>query len=190
MLGAIFSFRGRLNRIQYFLGCCGAGAGLVVLLMLVGGLAFAAAGGGSGPPSMFTVAVVGLAMLLVVGPLYCWISFSLQARRFRDIGWEPVFVIPGWIGANIIDRLAVMGAPQIAIMPGAGISWLTVVVGLFFSGSLLFWPGHESSSDVASVFDDVPPPPGRAAPPAPAPAARRWSPSPAPAATGFGRRGL
>jgi len=185
MLGAIFSFRGRLNRIQYFLGCCGAGVGLVVLLMIVGGLAFAATGGRSGPPSMITLAVVGLAMLVVVGPLYFWISFSLQARRFRDIGWEPVFVIPGWIGANVIDRLAVMGAPQIAIIPGAGISWLTVVVGLFFAGSLLFWPGRGSSADVAAVFDDVPPPERSVAP---APAAPRWSP--APAATGFGRRGL
>jgi uncharacterized membrane protein YhaH (DUF805 family) len=189
MLGAIFSFRGRLNRIQYFLGCCGAGAGLVVLLMIVGGLAFAAAGGHSeGPPSMLAIVVVGLAILVLVGPLYVWISFSLQARRFRDIGWEPVVVIPGWIGVNIIDRLAVMGAPQIAIMPGAGISWLTVIVGLFFSGALLFWPGRSESDDVAAVFDDVPAPPGRAIPPAPAPAAPRWSP--APASTGFGRRGL
>ncbi|HXQ14251.1 MAG TPA: DUF805 domain-containing protein [Caulobacteraceae bacterium] len=188
MLSAVFSFSGRLNRLQYFLGSWGLGTALVVLVVVLLASVGAMSGGGTpGPAALTQLGVTALLALLVIAPIYFWISFSLQARRFRDIGWEPVFVIPAWIGASIVDRIAVMGAPQIAVIHGSGVSWFGLLLNLGLAGCLLFWPG-KPPFDVASVFDDVPPPvqPTQARPAAPATA--RTQPLAAPA--GFGRRGL
>lgn len=195
MLAAVFSFRGRLNRIQYFLGCWGLGTAMVVLVVV--GFVAILGGRGADQASLLKAGLAGLLFLLVLGPIYFWVSFSLQARRFRDIGWNPVFVIPAWIGAGILDRLAVMGAPQIAVIDGAGVSWFGLILNLFLAGCLLFWPGRPPF-DVAAVFDEVPPPrqPRGPSPSQPqgqpamarasAPFVRPASPTPA----GFGRRGL
>jgi len=192
MLAAVFSFRGRLNRIQYFLGSWGLGTAMIVLVVL----AFLVVFGGQLPDRSKLVggAVALLLVLLVLAPMYFWVAFSLQARRFRDIGWEPVFVIPAWIGLDIVDRVVVMGAPQLAVAEGTGISWLGLLVNAGLGLCLLFWPGRPPF-DAAAVFDDVPPPsqpqsrpqdqPAVARAPA-APAPRAASPAPA----GFGRRGL
>jgi uncharacterized membrane protein YhaH (DUF805 family) len=185
-LSAVFSFRGRLNRIQYFLGSWALGTAIVVLLVVVVASVVGMAGGGAlDRAALLKLGVTALLALLVIVPLYFWVSFSLQARRFRDIGWEPVFVIPAWIGLDIVDRVAVMGAPQIAVIHGMGISWFGLLLNLGLGGCLLFWPGRQPF-DVASVFDDAPPP-GQPAPPrVAAPAQRPQNPVPA----GFGRRGL
>jgi len=197
MLAAIFSFRGRLNRLQYFVGCCGLGAALVVLAVI---LVVGALGGRSPdqPQNLASLGLVALFCIVVLGPTYLWVSFSLQARRFRDIGWEPTVVIPAWIGLGVLDRLAVWAAPTIAITPESGVSWLGLLLNLGLGGCLLFWPGRPDF-DVAAVFDDVPPPsqsPSRSSVPPPGqPATARAAFAPAPRAAsaapaGFGRRGL
>ena len=188
MFSAVFSFRGRLNRLQYFLGSWGLGTVTLVLAVI----ALASVGsryGGATPDraALLTLGVVALLVLIVALPLYLWISVSLQARRFRDIGWEPVFVIPAWMVFDVLDHLAVMGAPQIAVAGRLSGSWLGLLVNLALGLCLLFWPGKKAF-DVAAVFDDVPPP-AQPTPAGPvAPVAARAQPLAAPA--GFGRRGL
>jgi uncharacterized membrane protein YhaH (DUF805 family) len=197
MLAAIFSFRGRLNRIQYFLGGCGLALALVALavILFVGALS----GRSSGRPDIASLGLTALFCLVVLVPLYAWISFSLQARRFRDIGWEPAFVIPAWIGLDVLDRILVMAAPQFAVSAGAGVSLLGLLLNLGLGLCLLFWPGRPGYDigSVAAVFDDAPPPPSEPPRSAPEPrpatgwgaamsTARPTGPTPA----GFGRRGL
>jgi uncharacterized membrane protein YhaH (DUF805 family) len=188
MFSAVFSFRGRLNRIQYFLGSWGLGVVMIVLaVVLVIGIASTGHSGEASPATLIRGGLAAIFFFLVAGPIYLWVSFSLQARRFRDIGWEPVFVIPAWIGVGIVDRLAVMGAPQIAVIHGSGVSWFGLLLNIAVAGCLLFWPG-KPPFDVASVFDDFLPPaqPTQAQPAAPA-MARAQIPA---APSGFGRRGL
>jgi uncharacterized membrane protein YhaH (DUF805 family) len=193
MLAAIFSFRGRLNRIQYFLGSWGLGFALIVLAVIL----FVGALGGRSPEQPQNMASLGLTVLFciaVLGPIYLWVSFSLQARRFRDIGWEPTYVIPAWIGLDLLDRLAVWAVPPIAVTPDSGVSWLGLLLNLALGGCLLFWPGRPPF-DVAAVFNDVPPPSQPAGPPRGQPAMARPGFAPAartasPAAASFGRRGL
>jgi len=197
MLGAVFSFRGRVNRLQYLAGCVGLGVGVVLLAVIVLGGAVVSAG--SDKSAMLKAGLVGLLFLIVVVPLYLWISLSLQARRLRDIGWEPIFVIPALFVFDILDRFLALGAPQIAVTPGLmSMSWLGVCVNLGLTLCLFFWPGRPEF-DVASVFDDEPPP-ARTSParPAPTPVATRAPVPSRPAAprpvasapAGFGRRGL
>jgi uncharacterized membrane protein YhaH (DUF805 family) len=195
MLAAVFTFRGRLNRLQYFLANCGLGLALVVLAMI---LVAGVLGGRSlgGPDAMATLRPTALYCIVVLGLPYLWISFSLQSRRLRDIGWEPIFVIPAWIGLEMLDRLAVWAAPQIAAAPQGKVSWLSLLLNAGLGLCLLFWPGRPSF-DVAAVFDDVPPPPSDQprGQPQSQPAMVRASAAPVLRPTGsvpagFGRRGL
>jgi len=188
MLGAVFSFRGRLNRIQYFLSLIGLGfATMVVAVVTVLG-----AFGGQMPvqANLMHAGVIVLLVMLVAVPAYFWVSFSLQARRFRDIGWDPILMIPGWLMLEILDRLAVHFAPEMAVVQGIGVSWFGLLLNLGLGLCLLFWPGR-AVDDIASVFDDVPPPRMAAGPAPSEPAVRpptQWPSTPV--AGGFGRRGV
>ncbi len=93
MLTAVFSFRSRLNRRQYFLGNCAIGAVLTFLGAVLIGFSELA------PTARPTLAMdVDAALLVIAAPLAVWSALSLQARRLRDIGLEPLIVMPMWIG--------------------------------------------------------------------------------------------
>ncbi len=86
MFKAIFSFRGRINRLQFLLRWLGVTAALFVVVS-IGFLTGLKVG-----PIGALVSIV----ILIAALAYLWASLSLQARRFRDIGWNPVLIIPGW----------------------------------------------------------------------------------------------
>ena len=46
--------------------------------------------------------------MLATAGLFCWLSLTLHSMRIRDIGWDPVCVVPGWIAATIIATPAAM----------------------------------------------------------------------------------
>jgi uncharacterized membrane protein YhaH (DUF805 family) len=193
MLELFFSFRGRINRIQYLTGCIGL-AGVVIIAMLVC-LAGAIGGRADPKPAIGVIILIAIA----VAPGLLWASFAMQAKRFRDIGWNPVYVIPGWIVIGVIDTLVALGAPALAVDQHHTHTLVGGLVNLALGGSLLFWPGRpegDAPPDTEREWSrpiEPPPPaptaPARRAPPAPTPApAPAWSPAPQP--TGFGRRGL
>ena len=205
MLGAIFGFRGRINRLHYFLGSVGAAIALVAIAIVALGVglgpamsryaahdpqAFSGLGASLGPAAL---------VLLVAIVLYVWVALSLQARRFRDIGWEPAVVIPAWlIGGAVIQAMALAAGHS-----GGVLSLLASLVNFALACCLLFVPGRDTGApDLAAPLRTEPPTggdrpvaPARAKPAAPKPT---WAPAPpsrvtwAPAQgqSGFGRRGL
>jgi uncharacterized membrane protein YhaH (DUF805 family) len=194
MLHNVLGFGGRMGRLEYFL-CSIVFAFLIVLvaIALFFGLAplFATPGGGR-------ASATSPALLLTVGalvlPFYLWFSLAFQAKRFRDMGWNPVYVLPGWIAAQVIDRMVAFAVPTLALGPGSG-TLLGTLLSLAMGGCLLFWPSAPSTVDNWEDYHwgspDHDPDPGRAreAVRTPRPAAT-WNPAPAPAPSGFGRRGL
>lgn len=202
MFDYLFSFRGRIGRMQYFLRSLVASVALVVLVVL----AVLVGVGGSNRPNL---GALGLALLLMIPILVAavWSGLSLQARRFRDIGWEPTFVLPVWIVAQIV--LQMMFTPMAVLTSGHGNtsfgSFVPGLLNLVMWGILLFWPGNGGSDidRLASTFDlpepdepvrTVRPMPTKPAWAAPQPARVEPAPSSAyrtqPAPGGFGRRGL
>ena len=206
MLAAVFGFRGRINRLQYFLGALALGAALVVpLLLIVGSIGLHAA---AGPRPGLLASLGGQALFaLVAVPLFLWVALSLQARRFRDIGWNPLYVIPGLIAVGVVDALVARAAPAISIGALHNQTPLGLTVSLAAAAALLFWPGKAKDDDdaEAAAWADWPEPdeptvlapaPARAASSAfqsaptirvPAPVQPRPA---APAGPSFGRRGL
>jgi|HubBroStandDraft_1064217.scaffolds.fasta_scaffold317040_2 uncharacterized membrane protein YhaH (DUF805 family) len=187
MLSTVFSFRGRINRLQYFLGSLGLGFAEVILVG-VAGLLFLALRAGMGDLRAATLCLV---LALPALPAVAWIGFSLQARRFRDIGWEPVFVIPAWIFVLAVDRAFAGGITT--TMFSVEHMFRQTILGQLFNLAmvlcLLFWPGRTYADDFLDPGQPVRA--SRPAEPAPAPARSAAGRFPAsPAVTGFGRRGL
>jgi uncharacterized membrane protein YhaH (DUF805 family) len=193
MLEYVFSFRGRINRLQYFLGVLGLATTLVILALV----AFFALLGGRRPESLASVLLPAALFALVALPLFLWISLSLQARRLRDIGWNPIFVIPGVITFAVFDELIAMAVPALSISKLHHQTILGLLVSFGLGCCLLFWPGRDPNEvdldDGASWPAPEPSELGSGPSPEPTaaparPAAPAWNA--APVRTGFGRRGL
>lgn len=217
MLSGIFSFRGRINRLQYWLGSMGVGFFVAVVLLTplmigAGSVSGSHPGNGAG-----LVAGLGLLALLAIPTMViaCWVSLSLQARRIRDIGLNPVVVMPLWILIAVADKLLTPGFPHLTAIQLVTPSVIGALINLAGGAALCFWPSRgDSAQDIAATFDlpdrddplrdprrpdyvnaafarieaerAAPPPPREPmAAPAPAPAYRQ-----AQAPVGFGRRGL
>jgi uncharacterized membrane protein YhaH (DUF805 family) len=132
MLTAVFSFRGRLNRRHYFLGNFAIGAVLAALGAALIGFSELA------PTARPTLAMdIDAVLLVIAAPIAVWSALSLQARRLRDIGLEPLFVMPLWIGT--------LGLAQSWPMIAASIS-------LALFACLYAWPGRRGG--LAANFDD------------------------------------
>jgi uncharacterized membrane protein YhaH (DUF805 family) len=192
MFEAVFSFRGRLNRLQYLASSMALGAVITIAVVIVGVTAFAQFHASGGQPNLAGLGPILLIALLLLPPFF-WVSFSLQARRFRDIGWNPVLMIPLWLGVLVVDELVAIAAPAVSL-PVVHHTVIGVLFNLAMGGSLLFWPGRDEDP-APPVFEDAwTPPPS----PEPRPAMPRAAPVPsyrpaapaAPAAPRFGRRGL
>lgn len=71
-------------------------------------------------------------------------TFTLQAMRIRDIGWDPVCVIGGWIAVLVIDVIVATEMPALALGPGHHATIVSSLVNLVMTGILLFWPGNNA----------------------------------------------
>ena len=182
MLHNILGFGGRVGRLEYFLIRMVFNLFMSPLVLaLISGLAPHGVTSDSMRGSVGSPALV-LILLLVVLPIYLWFSLALQAKRFRDIGWDPLYVIPGWIFANMVTIVFFIALPTMY--------WIAVIgllFNLFMSCALLFWPsGSTGVNDwTGNRYPDPAPDLGpRAgkmaeAKPAPRPAPAAWSPAPA-----------
>ena len=140
MLGFLFGFNARLGRLHFFLATIAAAVLMIAICFAIAGHALQNAKGVI--PSLSSWQIIAAAILFV------WLSLTLQSMRIRDIGWDPVCVIPGWIAVAIIDGLLASKIPAIALghqQPGTIVGAL-VNLALFLA--LLFWPssGHDNSA--------------------------------------------
>lgn len=189
MLHNILGFGGRMGRREYFLACLALRV-LVSLLALALMAAFTPHldYGERAPRS------AGLMIMLCVFvlPLYFWFALAFEAKRYRDMGWNPVYVMLGSIAAVTIMLLL-----SLVIPPFVFLAELFVVLQNL---CLWFWPSeptgngdwysgshYDGPADRRSEIGRVPAStsrrPATVRPSAPPPA---FTPAP----SGFGRRRL
>jgi uncharacterized membrane protein YhaH (DUF805 family) len=180
MLGFIFGLNARIGRLHYFLSVIGLAIAMTGICFLI---VLAAYGGHPRGTTPSLGAIMWPA--IAVGVLFIVVSLTLQSMRFRDMGWDPVCVIPAWIAVQIIDALIAKKFPGLAFGPHHYSTGISAVVNLALMLALLFWPSAD--------YDSEPPPLGEPRRPDPAPrggtgsvAAERL----ARASGGFGRRGV
>lgn len=181
MLGFLFGFNARLGRMPYL-----AGTVAITVVAIAAFYALAKYGFSSGPRgvprSLSQMTWPAIAATIV----FTWMTLMLQSMRIRDIGWDPVCVIPAWMAIPIADKLVAENFPAWAVGQGGhGTSVGTLInVGLVLA--LMFWP---SEDEEGPVFREIPRTPDKQP--------QRTDPGSVPAeriarATGaeFGRRGL
>jgi uncharacterized membrane protein YhaH (DUF805 family) len=158
VLAKLFSFRGRLSRLE-FIGWSFAASLLLVVITValmaasVIGAKELSAGVGAG--------VLGLLIALAMGVAYLWCGLALAAKRIRDIGWSPLIVMASLFLFDIVDVLMLTRLiharffwplDQYTIIGGA--------VNLVYLGTLLLWPSQDADASPAE-------PAARTAPSAP-----------------------
>ncbi|WP_315786373.1 DUF805 domain-containing protein [Bradyrhizobium sp. SZCCHNPS1003] len=145
MLGFIFGFNARLGRLQYFLASLGLALVSVVLIVVVAvGLAALAPQKSELTVSLPIVVLIGLCLVA---------NLMLQAMRFRDIGWDPVCVIPAWIAVMVLDYVIAGRFPEYAATSSHHGTWVGALVNLGLSVALLFFP---SGADDAQLSGGTP----------------------------------
>lgn len=110
LVSLLFSFNGRINRVQYWLGCIIGGVGGAFLLFLLTLLTM--------PAAPFPQTAEGLLQLLssvsfafgVPLMLMGWVGTALQTKRFHDRGRSGLFVLLPLLPVTMIVSAVVSGA--------------------------------------------------------------------------------
>src|SRR5258708_25881827 len=100
MLGFLFGFNARLGRMHFFLSTIGLAVAMTAVCFVIAMSAVQHAPAGTEPSIEFATWPVIIAIVFFV-----WITFTLQSMRIRDIGWDPVCVIPAWIALLVVDKV-------------------------------------------------------------------------------------
>lgn len=182
MVSLLFGFGGRVGRLEFFMLSCALGLFALLLgWMIYSGLAPqpAAPGHHAAAEAMVRPALIAV---VLIAPFFIWFSLTLQAKRFRDMGWNPAIALFFAFALPFFARLV---AP---LFPPALLLSALFSFGIWLC--LQFWPsapGGAGSTFDPRIFDENWPEaegekrPSRA--PGPLPAT-------APARPAFGRRGL
>ena len=182
MLGFLFGFNARLGRLHFFLGTIALAVVMTAICFAIAATVFQQMPRGFRPTEADLMTWPVLAAIVFFG----WVTFTLQAMRIRDIGWDPVCVIPGWLAFALVDSMIAGKFPSWSIGHDHHGTVAGALINLVLLGAMLFWP----SGDYDESTPGFSPPPRR--PDAPSP---RSSAASAPAAriaqatrAEFGRR--
>ncbi len=146
MLSFIFGLNARLGRLHYFLITIGVGVGMTAICFAIALSAYQITPNGM-PLSLETIKWP----VIVLGAVFFLITFTLQSMRIRDIGWDPVCVIPGWIAVLIIDMVVARRFPDLSLGHAQHDTAAGALVNLALLLALLFWPSGEDNSSPSSV---------------------------------------
>jgi uncharacterized membrane protein YhaH (DUF805 family) len=146
MLGFVFGLNARLGRLHYFLAT-------IVLAVVMTGLCFLVAM--SVFPTLPRGAQLTFEMMkwpaIGLGTLFGVISLTLQSMRIRDIGWDPVCVIPTWIAILVVDFAVARKLPGLSLGPEHYGTVVGGLVNLVMSLAVLFWPSGDSDGSASDV---------------------------------------
>ena len=155
MLGYLFGFNARIGRLTFFFYSFILGLVVVSTTLAVTGTTHSNIQ--NGMLASLTSLDQMKWQIIAVTLLFWIVTFMLNSMRFRDIGWDPVCVIPGWIAVMIIDYLIATKFPAMSLGPEHHGTAVGGLVNLALTLALLFWPsGHyeEPAPDSGRSFRD------------------------------------
>jgi uncharacterized membrane protein YhaH (DUF805 family) len=151
MLGFLFGFNARLGRMHFFLGTIVLAVVMTAICFVIAAAIFQQSPRGFRPTEADMMTWPAIVAIVFFG----FVSFSLQAMRIRDIGWDPVCVIPGWIAAAIVDGMIAGRFPSWAIEQGHHGTIVGALINLVLFGAMLFWPSGDYDES-GPTFDAAP----------------------------------
>jgi uncharacterized membrane protein YhaH (DUF805 family) len=154
MLGFVFGLNARLGRLHFLLAS-------VVLAIVMTAICFAIAMAAlrTTSPSVIRPEDLMSNWAIIAAIVFFGLAtFTLQSMRIRDIGWDPVCVIPAWFALMIVDHVVAGRYPAWAIGQEHQGTIVGGLVNLALMLALTFWPSADSEGSYGS-----PGQPGRAA---------------------------
>jgi uncharacterized membrane protein YhaH (DUF805 family) len=148
MLGFMFGLNARLGRLQYFLITIGVAVLMTGICFVIARQTFQGTANGV-PPSIDSLK----GPALVVGIIFMAITLTLQSMRIRDIGWDPVCVIPGWIAILMIDMAVARKFPGLSLGAEHHSTAVSALINLGLMLALLFWPSADNESSPPSLSE-------------------------------------
>jgi uncharacterized membrane protein YhaH (DUF805 family) len=180
MLGFLFGFNARLGRLPFVLGIIAVAVAAVATDLALSPYTIQQLAGGAKP------AANPFAWPLIFPTLgFLWIKLTLESMRIRDMGWDPVLVMPAWIAMGLVDNVVASKFPAWSIGHGHHGTLVGAMIQVALLFALTFWPsgGFEAPTPASGGSQRTPGPLQRSnAPSLPAARLARG------ASAGFGRR--
>ena len=136
MLNYVFGFNARMGRLAFFFCSIVVGFGFVMLAYGIMGNVPTS----SGMNVLLAQATNSSPLKIAFYGVFV-ICFMLQSMRVRDIGWDPVCVMAGWIALMVIDRTIAQRFPEYALTYQHTGTLVGALANLALNVVLLFWPG-------------------------------------------------
>ena len=141
MLDYVFGLNTRLSRLQFWLAS-------IALAIVMTAICFVIAVNGlvhfpKGAQPQLSWAILSWPIIGAVA-FFMVVTVTLQSMRIRDIGWDPVCVIGGWIAVIVIDVIIATKMPALASGPHHHGTIVSALVNLVMTGILLFWPSNNA----------------------------------------------
>jgi uncharacterized membrane protein YhaH (DUF805 family) len=138
MLGFLFGFNVRLGRLHYFLATIALAVVMTAICFAIASYAYQ-----HNPRGTLTAAsLMGWPTIAAI-VLFALSSFTLQSMRIRDIGWDPVCVIPAWIAIAIVDKIVAGKIPAWSLGHNHHGTVVGALVNLGLVLALTFWPSGD-----------------------------------------------
>jgi uncharacterized membrane protein YhaH (DUF805 family) len=138
MLGFLFGFNARLGRMHYFLATIALAIVMTAICFVIAGSIFH-----STPRAMLDTASLMTWPVISAGVFFGWMTFTLQSMRIRDIGWDPVCVIPAWIAILIVDHVVAAKIPAWSLGQDHDGTIVGALTNLALFLAMMFWPGGD-----------------------------------------------
>jgi uncharacterized membrane protein YhaH (DUF805 family) len=146
MLGFIFGLNARLGRLHFFLATVVLAIVMTAICFAIAMLVLRTSSPGAIRPEDLTGSWAIIAAMVVFGLA----TFTLQAMRIRDIGWDPVCVVPAWFALVVVDHLLAPRFPAWAIGPEHQGTMVGAIVNLALMLALMFWPSASSEGSYSN----------------------------------------
>ena len=146
MLGYLFGFNARLGRMQYILATIALAVAMTAVCFVIAQYVFQNTTRG-----MLASPDLMVWQVIAAGLFFLWMTFTLQSMRVRDIGWDPVCVIPAWIAILVVDHFVAGRFPAWSLGHQHQATIVGGLTNLLLFVALMFWP----SGDYEEPFNDA-----------------------------------
>jgi uncharacterized membrane protein YhaH (DUF805 family) len=142
MLGFVFGLNARLGRLHFFLASVALAIVMTAICFAIAMAALRTTSPGMIRPEDFARnwAIIGAMILFGLA------TFMLQSMRIRDIGWDPVCVVPAWFALMIVDHVLAGRFPAWAIGEEHQATMVGGLVNLALMLALTFWPSADGEA--------------------------------------------
>jgi uncharacterized membrane protein YhaH (DUF805 family) len=139
VLDLVFGLNARLGRLHFFLAT-------LVLAVVMTAICFAVAMSvvrNVTPANLRPEDILKNSGMIAAIAFFALATITLYSMRFRDIGWDPVCVVPAWIALMIVDHVVAGRFPAYTMGHENTGTIVGAVVNLVLTLALLFWPGDD-----------------------------------------------